>query len=274
MHPVISISDCLRSGRKVFVQHPFSLILSWAIAVATTVLFAFLFQSNLSLGMQLGAIVCAPALLWGQRLALRTLTGRESQKSGSLRDWGSSFLASALIPTVFRYATFYIWMAVPLTGGLMYTLHAWGIESMFAAGRMDLFISATLFGVAGFMMSCGLFFAPLCAIENSKGPFDAVARSWRMAGGHRLKILGIAVICFVFPVMLFLAAYFMSVLHEARAVFQGLPAILWSICVAVIVLVSGPWFSASLVALFIPLKEEEDEYMRRRAERKAMSNIN
>jgi len=277
MRPTISARDCLRAGRKAFAQHPFSLILSWAIAAAIVVLFIFLFPGNLSLGMQLGAMVCAPAILWAERVVLRSYEEAElgqAQTKGSLLDWGSAFLSSAVIPAVFRTATWWIWAAVPLSGGLAYTFVAWGVGDLFTYGRMDLFVTAILFGHAGFMISCGFFFAPLCALQNSRGPLDAIARSWRMAGGHRLTILRMAATCFLLPVLLFLAAYFLSVLHEARAVFQGLPAVLWTISLAMIVLVSGPWFSGSLVALFIPLKEEEDAYMRRRAERKVMSNIN
>jgi hypothetical protein len=277
MRPKISTRDCLRAGGKAFFQHPFSLITGWAIAAAIVVLFIFLYPNNLSLGMQLGAIACAPAILWAERVVLRSYEEAESGQArtkGSLLDWGSAFLSSAAIPAIFRTATWWIWVAVPLTGGLMYTFVALDFGDVFASGRLDLFISAILFGHAGFMISCGLFFAPLCAVVNSKGPFDAIARSWRMAGSHRLKILGMAAACFLLPVLLFLAAYFLSILRTAQAHFSGSSAVLWSISLAVTVLVSGPWFSGSLVALFIPLKEEEDAYMRRRAERKVMSNIN
>ena len=275
MHPNSSARECLRAGRQVFFKRPLPLILGWVIAAACVVLGIILFPSNLSLGLQVGAILSAPGLLWTQLVSLRGSLdeSEEALLRGSLRDWGSSFLAAAVIPTVFRYATFWTWMAVPLSGGLMYTLHAWCIESMFMAGRMDLFITAVVFGFAGFMVSCGLFFSPLCAMRDSRGPFYAIARSWRMAGGQRLKILRIAVACFWIPVALFLPAYFLSVLRTSAAVFRGLPAVLWTISGLTVVLFLGPWFTGSLTALFIPLKAEEDEYMRRRAEKKATWNI-
>lgn len=274
--PKISTRACLRAGGKVFAQHPLSLIFCWAIAAAIVVLFIFLFPSNLSLGMEMGAIICAPAILWAQRVALHGLEGTQEKRPQAqkpLLHWGSAFLSSTIIPVVFRTATWWIWIAVPLTGGLMYGLTAWGVGDPFTSGRMDLLITAVIFGHAGFIISCGLFFAPLCAIEDRRGPLDAIARSWRMAGGHRIKILSMAAACFLAPVTLFVAAYVLSVLRMAQAHFSGVSAVLWSISAAVTVLVSGPWFTGSLVALFIPLKEEEDEYMRRRAERKATSNI-
>lgn len=267
----VSTRDCLRAGKEAYLRRPFSLIAGWASAAGLVVLFIILFPSNLSLALQLAAIASAPALLWVQLVVLKSLGTEESdepQSRGSLRDWVSASLTAVAIPTLFRTATWWIWAAMPLSGGLMYTFMAWGVGDMFTSGRMDLFVGAVLFGSVGFMISCGLFFAPLCAIRDSRGPFDAMARSWRMAGGHRLKILRIAVTCFWLPVGLFLSAYFLSVLRTAGAVFHGLPAVLWTISVLTVVLFLGPWFSGALAALFVPLKAEEDAYMRRRAERR------
>ncbi|TFH07157.1 MAG: hypothetical protein E4H08_09965 [Candidatus Atribacteria bacterium] len=267
MLPRVVASECLRTGWRVSRQHPLPLILGWALAAGAVVLSVFLLPANLSLGLQLGAIVGAPALLWTQLIVLRVLAPTEPKRprmAGKLKDWLSAFAASAAVPTLFRTATWWIWAAVPLTGGLMYGLYAWGFGNMFASGRMDLFISAVLFSNAGFMISCGLFFAPLCAMQDSKGPFDAIRRSWRMASGHRLKILAIAAICFWLPVTLFLAAYFLSLLRHAAAVFEGLPAMLWTISAVVVVLFSGPWFSGAITALHVPLKEEEDTFELRR----------
>lgn len=273
----ISARDCLRTGREVFLRHPLPLILGWAIAASCIVLGIILFPSNLSLGLQVGAIVSAPVLLWVQLVVLKSLgrdeLGEPQMRRGSLRDWGSSLLVAAVIPILFRAATWWIWVALPLSGGLMYTFRAWGVGDMFTSGRMDLFVGAVLFGFVGFMISCGLFFAPLCAIRDSRGPFNAIARGWRMAGGHKLKILRIAVTCFWVPVSLFLPAYCISVLREARAVFSGLPAVLWTISGLTAVLFLGPWFSGALTALFVPLKAEEDEYMRRREERRKTMHL-
>lgn len=267
----ISARDCVRAGRHAFLRRPLPLILGWAIAAACVVLFVILFPSNLSLGLQLGAIVSAPVLLRVQLVVLKSLCTDESEKGdqkGSVRDWGSSLLVAAAIPTLFRTATWWIWAALPLSGTLMYAFMAWGVGDMLTSGRMDLFVGAVLFGPVGFMLSCGLLFAPLCAIRNSRGPFDAIARSWRMAGGHRLKILRIAVTCFWIPVGLFLPAYILSVLRTAAAVFLGLPAVLWTVSLLAVVLFFGPWFSAALTVAFVPLKAEEDEYMRRREQRR------
>ena len=276
MHPKISASDCLRAGRKAFLQRPLPLILGWAISASCVVLFVILFPSNLSLGLQLGAIASAPVLLWVQLVVLKSLGKDDSegyQTRGSLLDWGSSFIASAVIPTLFRTVTWWLWVALPFSGGLMYAFMSWGVGGMFLCGRLDLLVFAILCGVAGFVVSSGLLFAPLCAIKDTKGPFDAMKRSWRMASGHRMKILRIAAICFWFPVGFFLSAYFLSVLRTTGAVFHGLPAVLWTISLITVVLFLGPWFSGALTALFVPLKAEEDAYMLRRVERKATMNL-
>ncbi|MFC2095057.1 hypothetical protein ACFLSW_01270 [Candidatus Bipolaricaulota bacterium] len=271
----ISVRECLRSGRGIYLRRPLPLILGWSIAAGIVVLFVFLLPTNLSGGLHLGAMVAAPALLWAQRSAWRSLESEaadEKPEWASWRNWSSASLTSALLVTLFRYSTFWIWMAVPLSGGLMYTLHAWGVADMYMAGRLDLLIGAIVFGPVGFFISCGLLFAPLCAAVDGKGPFDAIRRSWRMAGSQRLKILGLAAACLWMPVALFLTAYVISVLRNARAVFAGVPAVLWSSSLIAIVLL-GPWFTSALTALFIPLKAEEDEYVLRREERRTTSRF-
>lgn len=190
-----------------------------------------------------------------------------------MRDLGSSFIAAAVIPTLFRIATWSIWFALPLTGGLMYVFMTFGVADMFTSGRLDLLASAILFGTAGFMMTCGLLFAPICAVLERIGPFEAMRRSWRMAGGHRKTIFRIALTCFWLPVGLSLSAYFLSVLRTAAAVFRGLPAVLWVVSLVTVVLFFGPWCTGALMALFVPLKCEEDGYVRRLEERRATMNL-
>jgi hypothetical protein len=169
--------------------------------------------------------------------------------------------------------TFYTWFALPFSGTLMYVLYSYGIGSMFLCGRLDLLIYAILLGIFAFMMTCGFLFAPVCAVLDSLGPMEAMRRSWRMVGGHRKKILRIAVTCFWLPISLALSAYFLSVLESTAATFRGLPAVLWIVSLVTIVAFFGPWFSGALTALFVPLKREEDGYIRRRLERKAAMNL-
>jgi hypothetical protein len=272
MLPSVSASDCVRAGREAFLRRPVPLILGWAVAAGLVVLLIILFPSSLSMGLHLGAILSAPVLLWVQLVVLKSLDADESANrhaGGSLRSWGSSFMVAAVIVTLFRVTTWCVWVAVPLTGAVMYTFMAFGVGDMFLCGRLDLLASAVVFGAVGFMMTCGLLFAPMCAAQDSRGMFDAIRRSWRMASGHRRTILRIAVTCFWFPVSLSLSAYFLSVLRTAAAVFRGLPAVLWLVSLLTVVLFLGPWFSGALAAAFVPLKAEEDEYVRRREERRA-----
>ena len=178
-------------------------------------------------------------------------------------------MAAAVIATLFRVVVWCLWVAVPLSGAVMYAFMTFGVGDMFLCGRLDLLVSAIVFGTVGFVMTCGLLFAPMCAVQDSRGLFDAIRRSWRMANGRRWTILRIAVTCFWFPVSVSLSAYFLSVLRTAAAVFRGLPAVLWLVSLLTVVLFLGPWFSGALTAAFVPLKAEEDEYVRRREERKA-----
>lgn len=270
----VPIRACLRAGCEDYRHHAIPLLVGWAIAVAAVGVFAFGLPANLSLGLQLGAIVGSPALLWAQFVTVRPhLAGRESKASGwrLLGNLSSALVANVIIPTVFRYATFWIWMAVPLSGGPMYAFYSWGIDDMLVAGRLDLLLSAVVVGPIGFYIACGLFFAPLCAVLDGNGPIDAIRRSWRMAGSQRHKILGIAAACFGLPILCFLAAYLLSVLHTGGATFLGVPAILWSVSAVIVVVFSGPWFTGSMAALFVPLKAEEDAYQLRRAERRDSS---
>ena len=273
----VSAIDCLRAGREAYVRRPLPLILGWAIAAGLVVLFIVLFPSDLSTGLQLGVIVSAPILLGVQLIALKSLGTYElgrHQARGSLRDWGSSFVAAAVIPTLLRIATWCIWCALPFTGSMMYVFMTFGVADMFTSGRLDLLVSAILFGTAGFMLTCGLLFAPVCAVLDRIRPFEALRRSWRMAGGgHRKTILRIALACFWLPVGLSLSAYFLSVLRTAEAVFRGLPAVLWIVSLVTVVLFLGPWFTGALMALFVPLKREEDGYVRRLEERRATMNL-
>ena len=274
--PAVSIRVCLHSGLRIYRQHGVAFTLGWTVTVVAMALLVFLVRGNLSLGLQLGAMAATPALLWMQRIAVKSIHPAYGAKHSGwrlLRDTGSAFLVSVAIPTVFRYATFWIWMALPMSGGLMYTFHAWGIADMFVAGRLDLFVSAVVVGPVGFCIASGLFFAPLCAIVDGNGPVDALRRGWRMAGSQRLKIVGLTAACFCIPIIVFLSAYLLSVLQAGGAVFRGVPGILWSVSAAITILFSGPWFTGAFAALFVPLKVEEDEYMLRRAERKASSNI-
>jgi hypothetical protein len=88
-----------------------------------------------------------------------------------------------------------------------------------------------------------------------------------------MKMLRIAATCFWLPVGLFLSAYFLSVLRTAAAVFRGLPAVLWTLSILTVVLFLGPWFSGALTVLFVPLKEEEDAFERRREERRQTRHL-
>ena len=268
----VSASDCVRAGREIFLRRPLPLILGWAVAAGLVVLLIILFPSDLSTGLHVGAILSAPVLLWVQLVVLKSLDADKPGKlraGGSLRDWGSAFMVAAAIATLFRAATWCLWVAVPLTGAVMYAFMTFGVGDMFLCGRLDLLVSAIVFGTVGFMMVSGLLFAPICAVQDCRGLFDAMRRSWRMASGRRRTILRIAVTCFWLPVILSLSAYFLSVLRTAAAMFRGLPAVLWLVSLLTVVLFLGPWFSGALAAAFVPLKAEEDEYVRRREERKA-----
>jgi hypothetical protein len=272
----VTANECLRAGREAYVRRPLPLILGCAVAAGLVVLFVVLFPSDLSWGLQLGVILSAPVLLQVQRSALKSLGEDESpahRTRSSLRDWGSSFIAAAVIPTLFRIATWSIWFALPLTGALMYVFMTFGVADMFTSGRLDLLTSAVLFGSVSFMLTSGFLFAPICAVLDGIGPLEAIRRSLRMAGGHRKTILRIAFTCFWLPISLSLSAYFLSVLRTAAAVFRGLPAVLWIVSLVTVVLFYGPWFSGALMALFVPLKREEDWYVRRRQERRATLDL-
>ena len=272
----VSTRHCLSAGRGVFLRRPLPMLLGWAAAGAITVLFVILFSSDLSTGLHVGVIVSALVLLKAQRIVLKSVDNdgsEEHPRSNAWRAWGRAFLAAAVVPTLFRVATWCIWFAVPLSGALMYAFFSYGIGDMFLCGRLDLLVGAVLFGSVGFAISSGLLFAPLCAVQDSRGALDALRRSWRMAGGHRMKILRIAVTCLWLPVSLALSAYFLSVLRTAEATFHGLPAVLWAVSLLLVVLFFGPWFSTALLMLYVPLKREEDGYIRRRVERKAAMNL-
>jgi hypothetical protein len=272
----VSAGHYIHVGRQTFFRRPLPLILGWGVAAGLVVLFIILFPHNLSTGLHVGVIASAPVLVRVQLIVLKSLgkgSERERQALNSLRDWGNSFIVAAVIPTLFRAATWSLWMAVPLTGGLMYMFVAFGAGDMFLSGRLDLLVCAILFGTVGFMLACSLLFAPICAVQDSRGPVDAMRRSWRMANGNRRTILRIAFTCFCLPISLSLSAYFLSVLETTAAVFRGLPAVLWIVSLVTVVLFFGPWFSGALMALFVPLKQEEDQRVRRLAERRATMGL-
>jgi hypothetical protein len=272
----VDAGECLRVGREVYVRRPLPLILGWAIAAGLVVLFVVLIPQDLSSGLQIGATLGGLALLRVQLIVLRSLGVTDALPRPALRrlrDWASAFGPMVVTPLLFRMLTFYTWFALPFSGALMYVLYSYGIGSMFLCGRLDLLIFAIVLGTFAFVMTCGFLFAPVCAVLDSIGPLEAMRRSWRMAGGHRKSILRIAVTCFWLPISLALSAYFLSVLESTAATFRGLPAVLWIVSLVTIVVVFGPWFSGALTALFVPLKREEDGYVRRRLERKAAMNL-
>ena len=270
----VAFRGYLAKGIHLLRRNLFLLIGNWIACVCIMAGAVSLFPNSLSLGLQLGATVCSPLLLFAQmRLIFILVPELRASSQFRARSWLSALVPMVITPAVFRYATFWTWMAVPLSGGLMYTFYAWGIGDMFVAGRLDLFVSAIVVGPVGFCIASGLFFAPLCAMLDGKGPVDAIRRGWRMAGSQRIKILGLTAVCFSLPMLLFLGAYLLSILQTGGATFRGVPAILWSVSAAIIALFSGPWFTGAMAALFVPLKQEEDAYQLRRAERKTSSGF-
>jgi hypothetical protein len=271
-----SAKACLHAGRVALTRRPFPLIAGWAVAAGITALFVLAIPQDLSSALQLGGSLGGLALLWAQLDALKALGADASARrrpANVRRDWASAFVPMIVAPLVFRLLTWAMWYAVPLTGALMYALMTFGVADMFTCGRLDLLVSAIVFGAGGFMMTCGFLFAPACAVLDSIGPFEALRRSWRMSGGHRLTILRILSRCFWLPVTLFLSAYVLSVLRTAAFTFRGLPAILWSVALASIVLFFGPWATASMTALMVPLKREEDVFVRRHFERRTSMHL-
>jgi len=257
-------------------RHPARLIASWTAAAAVTVMFVVLIPTDLSSGLQIGASLGALAILWGQLGFVRTLgedVSEAHRPTKPHRDWASACLAAVAAPLLFRVLTWSIWFAVPLTGGLMYAFFSYGIGDMFLCGRLDLLTSAILFGCVAFMMTCGFLFAPFCAVVDRIGPLEALRRSWRMAGGHRLTILGISSACLLLPTVLSLVAYYISVLETYAATFRGLPAVLWSASLVSVVVFFGPWLTASMTTLLLPLKREENTFARRLVQRRTTMHL-
>jgi hypothetical protein len=271
-----SIKDCLQAGLRSFRRRPLRLILSWGAAVGATALFVSLIPADLSSALQVGASIGGMAILWAQLDLLRALREDISEAHRSaktLRDWAWAFVPAIVAPALFRLLTWSVWFAVPFTGVLMYAFFSYGFGDMFLCGRLDLLTSAILFGFAGFMMTCGLLFAPLCAVVDRIGPLEALRRSWRMVGGHRLKILGISAACLSLPIATSLAAYYISILEARGMTFRGLPAVLWTASAASVALFFGPWLTASVTILLIPLKREENVFVRRLIQRRTTMNL-
>ena len=269
-----SAGHCLRAGLAAFLRSPLPLILGWAVSAGITILFIVYIPRDLSSALQIGAAFGGFVLTWPQLRMLRSMNAdiaAAEPSASSPRSWVSALIALAIAPTLYRVLTWAIWYAVPLSGALMYAFVTFGAGNMYVSGRLDLLTSAILFGFGTFALMCGLVFAPLCAVLDRIGPFASLKRSWRMVSGHRATILRIATATLGAPVALSLAAYYVSVLQTAQATFRGLPAVLWSIALGSVVLFLGPWLTAAITLLFIPLKEEENFFTRRlRARRVSM----
>ena len=272
----MSTRHCLRTGMRTFLRRPLPLLLAWFVTTGISVGLFVVIPQDLSSALQMGTALGWIALVWAQLDLLRFL-GADVAAPGPakplLARWGSLGIAVAVLPTVFRVLTFALWYAVPLTGGIMYMLVTFGVADMYVSGRLDLLTSAILFGFGAFMLTCGFGFAPVCSSLDRIGPLEALRRSWRIAGGHRIKILAIATATMSIPVAVAISAYHISILQTAQATFQGLPAVLWTISLAGLALFFGPWLTAAMTVLFIPLKGEENVYVKRRLARRESMNL-
>lgn len=272
----ISTRDCLAKAWRLLGDRPLPIIIGWVLAGIATGLMVALFHEDLSTGLHLGAILGGAIIVITQISLLRRMRLDVGGRIGPRAPGRAlGILAGiAVVPTLFRVTTWCAWLAMPVSGGILYMFTTFGVRDFMAAARLDMLVGAVLYGPLGFGLASSFLFAPACALLDDKlGPIDSLRASWRMASGSRWQILRISATCLALPATASVAAFALSILRHSAAVFSGLPAVLWSLSLASLVLVLGPWLTCALTVLLVPLKAVDDRYVRRLAERKASAGL-
>jgi len=283
----VSASDCLRAGWLLLKETGAWVILAWVLGGVVGAPMLFLIPQDLSTGMMLafllGGLLVVPASCALVRMlapdegdttrrsfptAIRSLFGRAESRS-FLATTASVLIGLAAVATVFRFATFYTWFAVPFTGGIAYAFVTFGVDNLSAAGRLDMLVGAIVWGLVGFGVAIGFLFAPLRAIQDRLGPLASVRAAWRMVGARRWLLLKMFACCLGIPAALCVVGFAFTYVRFGIAYFNGIQAVLWSLSAASLVVFFGPWLTCSLAILYVPQKALDETFLRRLAERKA-----
>jgi len=188
--------------------------------------------------------------------------------SSHVRTAVAILIGLGVISCVFRFATFYTWFAMPLSGAFAYAFVTFEARDFLAAGRLDMLTGAAIYGLVGFGLAVGFIYAPLRAIHDGVGPIAALRRSWRMVAGRRWLLLKIFASCLGLPAALCVAGFALSYAHFSIAHFAGPQAILWCVAACSVVLFFGPWLSSTLAVLYVPLKLQHERQQARLAQRR------
>lgn len=260
----VASATYLRLGWRVFKARPWPMILGWFF-VAGAIGCGVLLCRHVSKGLVLGIGVSSPILVGLEVHALSRVRGERAlvrRASAKLRGWIFSSLTLFALAYAFDRLLLFLWVANPLSGALMFGIMTFGLDDMYTAGLLDLWIWHTVLAVPLFMVLLGFVYTPLLQ-EDGVRPIASLRRIWRMVTGHRLLLFGIALKSLWLPTLLAVSALFSTVATRGVPALRLLPASLWFAGLCLLASVFGPWFSCTLAAAYVPLKEEDDEEQRR-----------
>ena len=271
----IRTSDALGAGWKLFRRKWHLMIATWVAATAVGLPLLWLIPQDLSTALSLAFVVGGPLVLFvAHRLVRGIQDGQLVASRRSLWLTATAVLAGlAAIAFIFRFTTFYTWFAMPLSGAIAYAFVTFGARDFLAAGRLDMLVGATVYGLVGFGVTIGFLFAPLRAVHDGTGPITALRHSWRMIGGSRWLLLKVFTVCLGVPASLCVSAFALSYARFSVAHFAGTQAVLWCVSIGSLALLFGPWLTCTLAVLYVPMKAQHERQMARLAQRKASMGL-